>query len=147
MVMSKELNLSPRIAEICSYYFEHPELNYTELSQHFNVSVQRISQIMSHPKVLAAYPVLAKRRIKSMVPRAISRMSELMNQNNNLNVAEKVASRILDSEKVLEPSTHKIIHEIQTKSVKELHDIIEACKSIPQPVIEAEIVADVPLNE
>lgn len=80
-----------------------------------------------------------------MVPRAVDRLGELMTQNNNLAIAERVASRILDTEKVLEPSTHKIIHEIQTKSVKELQDIIEASKSIPMPIIDAEIVSDAPI--
>lgn len=140
--MSKEIELTPRITQIVFYYFEHPDLNYTELSKVFKISVARISQIMSHPKVLAAYPILAKRRIKSMVPKAINRLEELMIQDDNMQVAEKVASKILDSEKVLEPVERKIVHEIQLKSVKELQDIIEGSKSLPQPVIDADIVSE-----
>ena len=82
-----------------------------------------------------------------MLPKAAKRAGQLMSQNVNLNVAEKVTMRILDSEKVLEPVTRHIIHEIQTKSVKELQDIIEGTKSLPRQVIDAEIVQDVKEEE
>jgi len=142
-----ELSLSPRINEIVTFYFNNPDMTFTALSKQFGVSVPRISQIMSHPKVLQAYPILAKRHIKSMLPKAAKRAGQLMSQNVNLNVAEKVTMRILDSEKVLEPVTRHIIHEIQTKSVKELQDIIEGTKSLPRQVIDAEIVQDVKEEE
>ncbi len=138
--MNKDIELSPRISEIVNYFFANPSLNYTELSTHFNVSLPRISQIMNHPKVLAAYPVLARRAVKKLVPQAIGRLEHLMNQSENYAVSEKVVSKILDSEKVLEPQERKIIHEIQLKSVKELQDIVEGSKAIPKQVIEAEIV-------
>lgn len=140
--MNNEIELSPRISQIVTFFFSNPEMNYTQLSTHFNVSVARISQIMNHPKVLASYPILAKRRIKSMVPRAVERLGELMNQRDNLQVSEKVVSKILDSEKVLEPVDRRIIHEIQLKTVKELQDIIKGSKSLPKQAIEAEIVSD-----
>lgn len=140
--MSKEIELTPRITEIVTFYFNNPDFTYTALAKQFSISVARISQIMSHPKVLNAYPLLAKRRIKSMVPKAINRLEELMIQDDNMQVAEKVASKILDSEKVLEPVERKIVHEIQLKSVKELQDIIEGSKSLPQPVIDADIVSE-----
>lgn len=139
-MINKEIILSPRISSIVSYYFANPELSYTQLAKHFDISIQRISQIMSHPKVLESYPLLAKRRIKSLVPKAISRMEYLMKQSVNLQVSEKVVSKILDSEKVLEPVERRIIHEIQMKSVKELQDIIQGGKDLPRQVIEAEIV-------
>lgn len=140
--MSKDIELSARISEIVTFYFANPDYNYTELSKQFKVSVARISQIMSHPKVLAAYPILARKRIKSLVPQAVGKLEKLMNQRQNLAISERVVSKILDSEKVLEPSTHKIIHEIQLKSVKELQDIVEGSKTLPRQVIDAEIMED-----
>lgn len=145
--MSKELKLTPRIEQIVSFYFNNPRMSYTDLGVQFGISVQRISAIMANPRVLNAYPVLAKRKIKSMVPRAIDRLGELMDQNFNMAVSEKIASKILDSEKVLEPATHKIIHELQLKSVKELQTIIEGAKAVPQQVFDGEIVVDVPSPE
>ena len=137
-----EISLTPRITEIVTYYFANPSNTYTDLATHFNLSLARISQIMNHPKVLASYPILAKRRIKSMLPKAVERLDHLMNQSENYAVSEKVVSKILDSEKILEQSPRTIIHEIQMKSVKELQDIIQDAATLPQQVIEAEIVAE-----
>lgn len=139
MNKDSSIQLSTRIAQVVTYAFANPDLSYTQLGKHFNISIQRISQIMNHPKVLASYPILARRRIKSLVPSAVKRLERLMNQNVNLNVSEKAVSKILDSEKVLEPSVRHIVHEIQTKSVKELQDIIQGGKELPRQVIEAEI--------
>lgn len=142
MDKSLQIKLSPRIQEIVSFAFQNPNLNYTELSTHFNVSPQRISQIMHNERVLNAFPVLARRRIKSMIPKAINRLDYLMNQSDNMAVSEKVVSKILDSEKVLEPSPQKHIYELQFKSVEELQAIILNASSLPSAAIDAEIVSE-----
>ncbi len=137
-----ELKLTPRITEIVSLYFNDPSQSYTALAKSVGVSVARVSAIMNHPKVLAAYPILARSRIKSMVPKAVHRLERLMNQNENYAVSEKVVSKILDSEKVLEPSPQRFIHEIQMKSVSELQEIIDKSKALPQVILDAEIISE-----
>lgn len=137
-----KLHLTPRIQQILSYYFQYPTSTYQQLADHFEISIQRISQIMNHPRVLNAHPVLAKRRIKSLVPKAVGKLEQLMMQDSNMHVSEKVVSRILDSEKVLEPTERKVIHELQFKSVEELQNIIEGAKSLPTQAIEAEIITE-----
>lgn len=138
----KEIKLTPRIQEILTYYFNYPTSSYKEIAEHFGISIQRISQIMNHPRVLEAHPILAKRRIKSLVPKAVGKLEELMMQTTNMNVSEKVVSKILDSEKVLEPQERKIVHELQFKSTQDLQKIIQDAQALPQPVFEAEIVSD-----
>lgn len=140
--MSKDLQLSNRITQIISYYFQNPNSRYKDLADKFNVSLPRISQIMNHPRVINAYPILAKRRIKSLVPKAVHKLENLMEQNVNLGVSEKVVSRILDSEKVLEPQERKVIHELQMKSTEELQQIIDNASKLPKQVIEAEIIEE-----
>lgn len=128
--------------EIVTYAFSNPKLTYTQLAEVFNVSVQRISQIMNSTKVISAFPLLAQRKRTALVPKAMGRLEDLMDQNVNLGVAEKVVSRILDSEKVLEPETRRVIHELQSKSTEELLELIHSAQALPKQAIDAEIVSE-----
>ena len=75
-----------------------------------------------------------------MVPKAISRLDQLMSQNDNLAVAEKAVSKVLDSEHVLEPAPQRVVHELEMKSVEELLQIVADTKGLPSVSLQAEIV-------
>lgn len=135
-----ETQLSSRMLDVVKYVFEHPTLTQREYAAHFGFSEGRISTILHHPKVLDAYPILARAKIKGMVPKAIKRFNELMEQNNNLVVSEKVTTRVLDSQKVLAPVEIKHTHELGNATIEELHRIVNQSQQILEPVIDGELV-------
>lgn len=137
---NKQLVLSPRMQQIALYQFEHPELTQTAIASHFGISVPRINQILNSERVLNSFPLLAKRKRRSLVPRALKRQEELMQQSENYAVAEKVSSQILEQAGVLEKQPSVVIHELRFKSTEELQAIVDAGKKISGPVIDAELI-------
>ena len=138
--MKKELTLSKRTQDLILYRFEHPKSTLKDIALAFNISIPRVSQILNSERVLQAYPLLARRKQRSLVPEALERRSELMNQNDNLGVAEKISSQILSQAGVLDPVPTVVIHELKLKTTEELQAIIDEGKKIQSPVIDAEIV-------
>lgn len=135
-------NLTPRITEILTFVFTNPMLNQRQIADHFGITESRISQIMSSDRVVAAFPLLAKRSLKSMVPKAMKRYGELLQQDAAPDVARKVAEKILDTNHVLEPEKIEHIHSLSEKSLDELVQIINGAKQLPSPIIDTEVVSD-----
>ena len=142
--LTPEQRLTPRVYEIVNYAFDHPDLTQKALAQHFGVSEVRISVILRSDKVLAAFPLLARRKIKSLVPKAIKRFGQLMEQNENMEVSRKVSERVLDTEKVLEPETIKVINAVESLTNDELLARIKKSQELGMNVVDAEIVKDPP---
>lgn len=140
--MENNLALTPRLQAVVSFYFANPSLTQKEIAKALGLSEARISVILNHEKVLAAYPVLAKKRRKALLPKMLRRHETLALQNENLVVAERATTRYLESEKVFEPQERKVIHEIQLKTVQELQQIVNDAVSIPSPVIDGELIAE-----
>lgn len=138
--MDKQIQLGKRTREVVLFYFNNPSLTQAQVAAHFQISVPRVSQIMNSERVLAAFPLLAKQRVRSLVPKAVQRLDDLMSQNENMAVSEKVVSKILDQAHVLTPSPQVVIHELRMKTTQELQDIIDVGMKIQGPVIDAEIV-------
>lgn len=135
-----ETGLTQRMRQIVEFVFDNPTLDHQAIANHFNISRSRVYVILHHPKVLDAYPILARAKIKGMVPKAIKRFNELMEQSDNLGVSEKVATRVLDSQKVLAPVEITHIHQLSEATIEELHSMVNQSQQIMQPVIEGELV-------
>src|SRR3954465_3732764 len=110
MKKNKELSIGKRSLEIALYQFNNPGLSQTAVAEAMGVSVQRVNQVLNSDRVLNAFPLLAKRKVRSLVPKAVGRLEELMNQDLNMAVSEKVVSKILDQADVLSPQPTVVIH-------------------------------------
>lgn len=137
-----ETGLTQRQLEIVNFVFDNPQLKQEDVAKALGVTPGRISVILNHPKVLDAYPILARARVKGMVPRAVVRFSQLMEQGANLGVSEKVTTRVLDSQKILNPVEIKHTHELGRATIDELQRIVGESRQIHEPVIEGEIVPE-----
>lgn len=136
----KETGLTQRMRQIVEFVFDNPMLEHQAIADHFKISRTRVYVILHHPKVLDAYPVLARNKIRGMVPKAIKRFNDLMNQEANLAVSEKVTTRVLDSQKVLAPVEITHIHELGHATIDELHRIVNQSQQILEPVIDGELI-------
>lgn len=137
---NKSIALGKRTQEVVLFSFNNPRLSQTEIALHFNISPQRVSQIMNSRRVLDSFPMLAKHKAKSLIPKAMGRLEELMNQNENMGVSEKIVGKILDHGEVLVPQPQVIVHELRLKTVEELQEIVDQGKKLSGPVIDAELI-------
>jgi predicted XRE-type DNA-binding protein len=132
--------LTQRMQEIVEYAFNNPTSTQRQIAEHFGVSEQRISHVMKSDRVLAAFPVFAKRRLKAMVPMAVEKLGQLMNQKENLEVSRKVVERVLDTEKVLENHPTTQINVFQTMSSDDLMRKVEQITVAHGEVVDTDIV-------
>jgi hypothetical protein len=131
--------MGPRCRAVLEYIFDHPRADVKEIAKAMGISANRIYQIKKHPKFMAFFPEMARRRFKAAVPELTSRALDLARQNENLGVAEKVVARVLDSQKVLESTPQTQINVFQTMSIDDLRRKIEGIKGTVGDVIEGEI--------
>jgi predicted XRE-type DNA-binding protein len=133
------LNLTKRTQEIVEYVFANPSLSQKQIAAHFQVRQSYISQIMNSTRVMQAYPILAKRRMRNMVPKAMKRFEELMEQTENLEVSRKVTERALQESKVLD--SPEINVNLSLKDVPN-DDIVNKLKGFGAvgPIFEAHVL-------
>ncbi len=129
---------------IVEAHFEHPNLTQTDLAKKIGVPKQRVSAVLNHPRVQALFPVLARKKLKSMVPMAIKRLGQLANQDRNLEVSRKVTERVLDSEKVLEVQEIKIKNTFEVMPTDELTRIVKQNGDIANNAVDTELVDEQP---
>jgi plasmid maintenance system antidote protein VapI len=137
-----DIGLGPRATQILEYVFDHPELSQKEIAKDMGVSPNRISTIMNHKRVIAAFPLLGRKRISNMLPKALSRFSTLMNQNDNLEVSRKVTESVLKNEKVIDNTQHYVVkNQFEMMRPEELADIVKRAKLIDgNDIIQGELV-------
>mgnify|MGYP000570491348 CR=1 FL=1 len=142
-ISHSEAGLGPRASEILQYVFDHPECTQKQVADAVGVSRPRVSYIVGHPKVLKAFPILARRRMSGMLPQAVKRFETLMNQDENLEVSRKVVEQILKTEGVIENVQHiEVKNTTEIKTTEELKQLIERARDLPPSVIDAEIIVD-----
>ena len=132
--------MSPRVREIATFAFEHPELNHTAIAEHFKVSRPRITQVLSSNRTLKAFNLLATRRVQSMVPKAIKRFDALLDKNDD--VARKVAERVLENENILGAKEIIVNNQFDSMSYAELQSLVSSAQQLPRQIIDAEIVKE-----
>ena len=135
------LGIGPKASIILEAHFDNPTLTQKQLAEKMGISQARVSAILRHPRVIKAFPGIARQRIKSALPRATAKLVELMDQTTNLEVSRKSTFKILENEKVLD-NTQTFVHKNQFELMRpeELNDILNRAKAIGNPVIDAEIV-------
>jgi hypothetical protein len=134
--------LGPRARALLEYVFEHPKATVKEMAQAMGISENRVYQIKANPKFQSCFPEMARRKLKAAVPGLTKRYLDLADQNENLGVAEKVVSRVLDSQKVLENQPQTQINIYQNMTVSDLRHKVEQISQIPNDVIDTEALAD-----
>lgn len=142
-----ELGLGPSASKIVVMRFEFPTYTNKQIAELFKISEQRVGAVLRHPKVLKAFPVLARRHLSGMIPEAVAKYKGLMKQTENLEVSRKVTHDVLTSQKVLEPTPHIQVNVFQNMSNDELRAFLGRSEGLPavqETSIDAEIVDDVP---
>lgn len=140
--LPSDLRIGERACRILAIKFEHPEWTAKQIGDAVGVSSRRVSYLLSNQRVLAAMPIIARQRIKSMVPKATRALESLVDQNENLAVKEKAVTRVLADQKVLDAPEIVVRHDITVKSTQELEQMIRSSQVIPPHVIEAEYSED-----
>lgn len=133
------LNLSKRVQEMVEYAFANPHLTQRAIAQHFDVSEQHISQVFKSKRVLAAYPLMARRRIKSLIPKATKRFEELMDQKDNLKVSYDVVTRVLSNEKVLDGEEINVNLSLKDVPISEIENKLKGFGAVG-PIFEAHVL-------
>jgi hypothetical protein len=137
-----EMRLGDKAKQIIQLRFDHPEWTQKQIATTVGISESRVSIILHHPKVVAALPIVAKERLRSMVPKAMKAYEKLVDQDVNLQVKEKAAGKVLGENKVFDAPVVKVDHEITLRSVGELREIVEKAVKNPDFVVDAEIVPE-----
>jgi hypothetical protein len=144
--MQTELGIGPGASKIVIARFDYPTLSQLELAKKVGVSQPRIHAVLNHPKVIKAFPVLAHKRISGMMPKAVKKYEQLMDQTQNLEVSRKVTERVLESSKVLDSDPKVQVNIFQNMSNTDLKKYLQRdttqMDTSEGPVIDAEIVEE-----
>lgn len=139
--LPEDLKLGARAQRILQLRFEHPDWSQERIGQEVGVSRGRVQYLLSHPKVLEAFPHIGRQWIKNATPQNTKAYIELGQQNDNLAVKEKALAKMLSETKVLDAgATLTVRGEITLRDVRELREIVQSAVKLPENVIEAELV-------
>lgn len=140
-VLPPELKIKEKARRVLSLRFEHPDWTGQQIGNELGITQQRVSAILNHPRVLAAMPMIARQRISGLVPDAVAAYASLLKQNDNLQVKEKAAGKVLAEKKVFDAPTIIVKGELTFKHVSELQQIVaKAAEQVGNDVVDAELV-------
>ena len=143
LVGKDNLAFGPRITQVLECYFAHPDWTQEQIAKECGVSRPRISAILKNPRVTEAFPILARRVVRSRhLAKSLKAYEEIIDQNDNLAAKEKAAARVLSDQKVFDAPEIHVKNTIEVKSTEELEALLRHQSSIPPLVIEAEVVKD-----
>lgn len=128
-----EIRLGPTARKVAEYVLDHPRAKQIDIAKALGIKACHVSKIVNTNKYLSALPGLARRKIKSMVPLAVQRQQELMEQNVNLEVSRKVSASVLESQKVLESTPSVQVNVYQNMKTD---DLLETLKQFDMPAID-----------
>jgi hypothetical protein len=134
-------DLPTRARAIAEYYISNPTLKYTEIAKQFGVTPGRIGQVLRSRKVIERFPILARRIVQSkLLPMALDAYEKVIAQDQNLQVKEKAAGKVLSESGVFDAPTIRVEGEITLRNVRELEQIVRKAVDLPQEIIEAEVI-------
>jgi predicted transcriptional regulator len=138
--MAKKLNERERM--VAHLLIDNPNLTYGEIGEYIGVSAATVMSYMKRGRLLKAIRSAASNEVIRMIPRAIQAYRDLLDQNENLGEKQKVATKILESEKLLGPNRMEIgVTDMRNESTERLRELIKEAKDFPDQVIqEAEVV-------
>lgn len=143
--MDKELELQRlgvRTREIIECYFANPTKTRDEIASMLGITGPRVSQVLHHPRVVRAFPILAQRRLGSLIPKALGAQEEIITQSVNLVAKDKASARILEQTGVFSATRIDVNHSVDTRTVAEMRDLIRKAKELPSITIDAEVIEE-----
>ena len=143
--LPSDLKIRENAKRVLQIKFEHPDWTHEQIAKVVGVSRSRVGAILTHPRVLAAMPFIARQHLGGMVPEALKTYQDLIKQRDNLQVAEKASNKVLTEKKVFDAPVVKVEGELTLKHVSALQDIVrKAAEGTQSDVIDAEILPDAP---
>lgn len=142
LTLPADFRLGMNARRIVQLRFDHPEWTQERIAKEVGLSLSRTNAILNHPRVVACFPTVAKQRLANMVPKAMKAYEKLVDQDQNLQVKEKAAGRVLGENKVFDAPVVKVEHDITLRSVHELMEIVENAAKNPDLVVDAEIIPE-----
>lgn len=144
--MSKQIalpdDLGPRARQVIELVFANPKISNKEIAEQLGISGPRVSQIRNHPKFVACFPEMARRKVKSLIPKAMGKVEALLDQTANLEVSRKVMESVLASQKVLENQPTTQINVFQNMSVDDLKRKVDEISDMSAHVVDSSVVED-----
>jgi hypothetical protein len=131
-------DLTQRTSDIVRYVFDNPSATQKQIAAAFSLSPQRISQILGSQRVLAAFPLIARTRRKSLIPKAVQVERQLLESEND-EVRRKVVASVYQDHKISDPQPSVQVNVFQTLPESELKSMLGA-PSVKVDAIDAEIV-------
>lgn len=135
--------LPKRCNEIVTYFLTNPNAKQHEIAKHFGITQGRVSTVLRSPAVVQHYPILQRRMLQShFAPKAFKALEELVDQKVNLQVREKVVTKILTETKVFDAPDLRVEHSIELKPLNELQTIVRKAQIAPDSVVEGEVIRE-----
>jgi predicted transcriptional regulator len=132
--------LTPRMKQVVEYLFDHPQSTQKQIGNALGISDQRVSQILRSNRVLAAFPIVARMRVKQMIPKAVKAQQELIEQKENLMVRDKASARVLETGNIFVPQPTVQVNVIQQLTNDELARLVNKNQSLTLNSVDTDIV-------
>lgn len=131
-----------RIKKMAHILIDKPDMEVVELAKEVGLAPSTVQGYLSSNKILRAFRGVGAKAISRMVPESIRAYRDILNQRVNLGEANKVATKILENEKIIGPNRMDIgIVEMKEQSNEQLMRIVKEAQEFPAQVIqEAEVV-------
>jgi hypothetical protein len=130
--------LTQRTSDIVRYVFDNPSATQKQIAAAFDLSPQRISQILGSQRVLAAFPLIARTRRKSLIPKAVQVERELLDSEND-EVRRKVVASVYSDHKISESEPQIQVNVFQSLPESELKQLVDT-QRIKDSAIDGEII-------
>lgn len=131
-----------RQKKIAHMLIDNPRVTMEELARETGVTINTVAAYMAQAKILKALRHVGAQEVTRMIPRALKAYSEILDQTVNVSERNKVATKVLESEKIIGPNRVEIgIRDMASESTERLRQMIKEAKEFPDQVItEAEVV-------
>lgn len=131
--------ISPRLKQIVEFVFDNPGLTHRQLAAKLGLSHGRISQVLNHERVIAYYPVLAKRQYNGLIPKALRAQAELVDLKSNPMVRDKASARVLEAANILNSQPLVQVNVLSQLTEDELRRKIDQSTKLTPPSIDTEL--------
>jgi hypothetical protein len=137
----KELS-NLKIKKIAHMLIENPDQDLAVIAAGCGLSIGTVKNYVTRGRVLRALRGMGAKRVSSMIPQAVKAYEDLLRQRDNLTELNKVATKVLENEKVIGPNRVDIgLVEMKEESTENLMRMVKEVRDFPEQVImEAEVV-------
>jgi len=135
--------LGPQARKVAEYFLFNPQSTYQQIADHFNISPQRVSNIINSSRFFRAIKLGSQLYLKRSVPRAAHTLVKCL-ESASEEVKLKSSIKILENDNVIGPERLDVtVNDLSKKSYAELEAMVrEMTKVKPEaPTIDAEIIS------